>query len=61
MDILQAVKKHLTALDKSSLDSLCVQANVPVHTAIKIVNGATSNPRYQTVIKLARTLKIYPS
>lgn len=59
MDILQTVKKQLTALNKDGLDALCVRADVPVHTAIKIVNGATANPRFQTVHKLAIALGIY--
>jgi hypothetical protein len=61
MDILKQVKTKLVALDKPALDSICVKADVPVHTAIKIVNGATSNPRFQTVHKLAVALGVYPS
>lgn len=45
--IIEAVKSS-----PGGVDAVAVEAGVSVHTLIKVVNGATKNPRYETFCKL---------
>lgn len=51
------IKKHRKRLNISQ-DKLSKLANVTVHTITKIESGITSDPRIETVKKIANALKI---
>lgn len=53
MDDLSLIKVELEKLDFKGLERLKLETGVPAHTAVKIKNGVTKNPRYTTVRRLA--------
>jgi len=51
------IKKHRSKLGISQ-DKLSKLADVTLHTLTKIESGATSDPRIETVNKIAKALKV---
>lgn len=51
------IKKHRYKLGVSQ-DKLSKIADVTLHTLTKIESGATTDPRIETVIKIAKALKV---
>ena len=51
------IKKYRNKLNISQ-DKLSKLANITVHTITKIESGVTSDPRIETVKKIAKALKV---
>jgi transcriptional regulator with XRE-family HTH domain len=53
MDDLSLVKTELSKLDYSGIERVSVESGVPAGTITKVRSGETSDPRYNTVKRLA--------
>jgi len=55
MDTLNRLRKALPAKNqRAELERVAAATQVPYHTLLKIVNGATTSPRYTTVERLLK-------
>ena len=53
MKTLDDLRKALPAKnERAALEAVAQGAHVPYHTLLKVVNGATKSPRYDTVERL---------
>lgn len=54
---LKFLQKSLSGKKWAEVEQIALSAGVPYDTVVKIVNGATRNPRYATVHRLCTYLE----